>query len=638
MRAALTAALLMLVPAFAFPGAQASVVPDAVADVLLRNDEDGNRTAVLFLEDGRGGSFTYTVVRTPNGTPDAREVGAYEHQWTHNAAPMRTLGVYARTDSEGIVRVPLVTLENIAPESAGLLDFASTLALGSSWEPALILLPFLLEYAAPSLSTGLSDPPEQTRGITQTYHDSPPAYVWLVHRTISEGELWVGLGVHQEGHRTESPLSAERTTTVGVATRKGDSTTIEAGAYLTNRMSGGAAGPDHVASDALEAGAVASDARIPLAFLHAHDRREGASYGTTPDAQHTRLTLGAFFEGEELPLIGTETSWYEVASPFGNATTRITSFGTYVDGHYVPLAGLRTHSDRRDIPLELIALALGGPGGGAGNFEIQFGTFEDRDFLPLVTARHRTSFPGALMGAEMLIAIDIHGNGHTVSPLAVTYEAPVPAYSWVLTQPQPGSRVRIAAGIMIDDEYLPVVGVEHRATTPTGTRASQREVVVGTFVGGYEGFVPLASYAHDGDQDEASFALDQALGGGPGAESGDADITLGTHTPIGYQPVIGFAARDSSPDGGNAGAEMMVGIYDTTGAFVPLAGARYEGEEPIIHSARAAGNLTDDTPSRTRVGVYAFGTFVPVLTLANDGQQTTLMVGPGLSATPLSSA
>lgn len=617
---------LLLALALAAPAQAVRPLPDpsTLDELLVREEADGSRTLVLAIEDGEGGEFAYA----PASEGADPETGTYRHAWTREGAPMLTVGVYARSSDAGFVRAPVVIFENFAGDAAAAQRLALDYAVNDTGDTALNVLPFLLEYAAPTLGPSLDDyGSDATLG---SYRDQPAVYAWLAKRTGPLGEAWIGLGVEREGSTGGSTL-AEKTTSVGVALRDRDGTRLVAGLYVANRLSVGATetseGAAQSAADEIEVGAFAPlVGQVPLATLRADDARMG-------EWQETTLSAGYASSSGYVPLVGTRSRLTGYASERGVDTTQVVSAGAFVDGAYVPLVGARYHSDTGGLPEVMLALARTGPGGDAGNFEIEVGTFVESEFLPVAAVRHRDFFPGAHFARQTMVAVGAHGPQGFVPVAVVTYDGTRAFTPWALDWYRgldEGDAWRIATGTAPDGNYVPLLGVEYEAVAPAGTREVQFETRTGVFAGSYDAFVPLASASYDGDVSLVGAALRFATGGLLGAETGDFEATLGAYSPDGaYVPLAGVGVRDDF-DSGGAETLLVVGAYDPDGAFVPVVGVAYDGEAPFESALGEPGNVSDDLPSRVRAGAFVGGAFVPLVTVTNDGEGVGVLVGPDL--------
>ncbi|MHB8603995.1 MAG: hypothetical protein ACYDCK_01970 [Thermoplasmatota archaeon] len=637
---------------FVGPPASALTVPPPqvpfVADptgLLLRNDADGNRSLMLTVEDGDGGTFTKTAASTPPQVPDVREAGVFTHAWTRDGSPMVTLGTYVVSKSNAVVREPALILENAtSPNDA--ITAAELLASGDGSPIASNLEPFLLEFLLPEYQQDFSSNPQPS--AFATYHDYPTFYVWNVHRTTAAGEIWSGFYIKREGSLTgggATPMTAEKIVDFGTAFRQDGVTLRVAGLYVQNDVTSdepGGAEPGH-ARDTVTVGTTATESRFPLATLDATDARFGADPVAHPSGQTDTVALGLTLpDGTFVPLVGAQTTITYAAN--GDTTngqpsydvTRITALGAFNLGAFTPVAGFRYHGDQGDVLAAERALTAGGPGAeGAGNFEIDVGAFPSGAYVPLAGAVHRAQFPGMIHDHASLIAVGVYGPTGFEGPLAVSYDGTEPLLAWATTGLADSGGAegwRIAIGAYMLGSFEALVGVDESPAAPLGQYGYQRDATIGVFLEDYRVFVPIATVAYDGTASVPAEATAFALGGTFGSNSGDWDARAGAWL-VGAQfvPLADLQYRSSSNTHGAAsGSSFILGAYAPDGTFTPLAGLVYWGDAPFQQSLANAASPTDDRNSNFAAGAFVQGAFVPLVTVHNDGHATTATVGPAL--------
>ncbi len=669
--AAAVVAMMMLAPV------TGSHLPGALAT----HDADGGTSLRLLIDDARDGSYTYTradVTGTKNvvagflsgvNHPAAQvvanglsganepitELGAYTHSWSRDGAPMLTVGLYAVHRNEGLHRVPLVILENIQ-STPHLTQELTALALNDAGDFATQILPFLLELALAEASGQFGSYPAGSS--VDSFRDRPTIYAWTIHKQDAGRDVWQGFYLARTGHAGGASygpgtFDAHKRMDIGVALRIGGDTTRLAGAYIETTLERAATSTSQHSGYRFTLGSY-SDAvgSVPLATIEAEDDRmdSGGDLIGAPQDQATRVTFGTWARDAFLPLLAVETTAAhrkytcpaQPADQPGMITNcleqeRITSIGTFVDGDYLPLAGLRYHGER--LPLVAWAsvwLSGGGPGAqNAGDFEIDLGTFLDGDFVPLVGAHYDDAFVDARRVFQMMVTVGTHTPLGFQGLAAVTYDGDLP-----LVTASPGitsdNRARAvpwmtSAGTFALDRYVPLLGVRYLPAAEDGRFEQQHQIAVGTFLADYHLFVPLVGAQWDGVQGPATWTLDTALGGGLGAAAGAIDLNTGVFVLGTYQHLVGVESRDDydSTDGEHAAEqEIRAGTYDLDGRFVPLVGLTYGAEDDAVGALGTATTLDDDDAMRVTVGVYVAGQFMPVAGLTHEGPSTSVTVLP----------
>ncbi len=666
MRAALRAAacaLLAIAPAAisaALSGDGLGGFPRGPEEAFVARDPDGGRTFRLLIEDGPGGFYEYTSVdlsgthetaaggvRAVNAalaeairaTPEVvREAGAYAHVWTFAGAPMTTLGVYAVHQSEGLLRVPLVILENVAG-TARAVETARAFALEEAGDLAINAIPLLLEVAMPEYSEGIESWPTTT-STYDSFRDYPRVYAWTLRRSSPAGVVWEGaylerLGGYRGGTAAWQDFDGVKSVEVGLALRAAGATTRLAGAYVESELHKDGGDP-HVTTHRITVGA-ASEAtgRVPLAGVDLDDRRSGPDVYWTPRHQDSGLTLGAYAAGAWTPLLGARTEARHVAAANGEVEqTRLTSVGAYVAGEYVPLAGVRYHGDRRTtLAWAPEFVAGGGPGARTtGDFEIDVGAFAQGRFVPIAGVTYADDFADAAYAHRSMITAGVHAPTGYVPIVAATYDGERPlvdwARSWVAGDDAGIRDWMVSVGTTADGRYVPLLGARFDDDVPGVAAEHERRYTVGTFLGSYRAFLPLAAATYAGDRHEAAWASAFATGGTLGADAGDWDATGGAYALGRYAPIAEVRYRDAYSDAWDAQTFVTVGARTPDGAFVPLAGATYSSDDPLARSIGTPQSLADDRRAFVTAGVFARGEYVPLVMVENRGDRTSAGVLP----------
>lgn len=620
-----------LVPAAPEP-APAGAPP---TDLLIRNDPDGGRTLLLHVEDGVGGTYTYTRAATPPNVPNVREAGAFVHAWPGpDGETVLAAGVYAVSQAEGLVRVPLVLVEGLGASTgeaqARLLQITADAQQQAGFAPG-----YATEIILPELQNQFATAPSASSA--SGFRDYPTVYVWHVHRRGPVGEVWVG---HYLARAGSVELAADGTVRkavkdaeVGVVERDGFGTLRLAGAFIRETVEATGSGGERRQSLLIETGLnVVDGERSALSAIRLEDERRGADLARRPDYQRTSASLGVVLDGEFTPLLGLATEQTVRPSARGVDVTRVTSVGPYVDGAYAPVAGARYHSDVGEVGVVaglLVADGLGSPR--AGNFEVDVGPFVAGAYQPVAGLVYRSSFREARLPYQSLLGAGAYTPLGFVPLVVATYDGTKPLLPWTFAFRDGKARYdawMMAAGTTVVGDYLPLVGVEARGAAPLGEREQQQEFRVGVFAGSYSAFVPVASASFDGERTPAGHATSAASGGGPGARAGDFEARLGAYTPLGhYVPVAGVAFRSNVTRGWAAETEVAVGTF-ANGEFVPVGAVRYEGDRPLAQSLGNPTAFPDDSYWRVDAGAYAGGEFVPLLRVDHGPRYTRVTPAP----------
>lgn len=640
----LLAALLAAPAAAASPLVPASVPGEIprlaalapVTNLVMRADPDGGRTLLLNVEDGVGGVYRYGPrALTPATVPDVREAGVFEHEYAlADGTPMLALGSYFVTQSDGLVRVPHVLVEN-AQSASGVVAAAQQAVADAQQQSGFALL-YAIELLVPELQIYFANAP--TPAMVSSFKDYPTVYVWTVHRAGPAGEAWAGAYLARTGSiETDGAgrvTRAVKDTEIGVASRVDAETTRDAGAFLVETLAFDAgaptAGEPQTQSATFVAGTVAAGARVPLAFARLDDARTGADLARYPDAQETGASVGVVADGAYVPLLGVRTTNAIRDTEAGHDVTRVTSVGPYVDGAYVPVAGLRYHSDTDEMVPVASRLVVEGPGGAAGNFEIDVGPFVDGEYVPVAGLVHRETFREARHSYQSLVGAGVYTPLGFVPLVVATYDGTRPLTTWALALVDGdanGDQWMTSLGTMAAGSYVPLVGVESVGAAPLGQRAQQQEVRVGVFAGSYAAFVPVAAVAWDAESTPAGHATSFVDNGTLGGPSGDFDVRVGTYATGSWTGLAEAQVRDANDGSDAAEAMIVLGAHGPDG-FVPLVGVAYDGDAALARSLRSPLNLRDDARARLTVGTFVDGGFAPLLAVENGPESVRVIPLP----------
>lgn len=618
LRALLLAALALAPAALAaFPEEARGVPPP----LFVRQDPDGGRTLLLLLEDEGAGAYEYRATPVPGGS-DLREVGTYTHPWTWNGKPEVTLGVYGVSATQGLVRVPVLILENAADQGALVASLQDGLARGR--DVALGVQPFLAEALAPEVG----DPADPA---FERFTTEPLLVAWHARRALPGAEAWLGTYLDRQGeaHAVDGGREGARSVELGSMARADGEDARLAGVWVEQRASLAQQGGQRAMSSTFTAGLRTPAGRTPLAAVHGADARDGAVMAQ-PDHQTTTFTLGAHGPDGFVPLVGARTQVTNRAHPQGTEVTRLTAFGAYADGAFVPAAGLRTHSDRRPITEIPNAFLAGGALGSnqTGDAEVSVGAFVDGRYEPLAQATLDDAFAGGSFEHQTMVSLGV------VTPLgfarlaSASYDGTHSLVDWALAAAggtDRGSQWLVAAGPWVGQLYHPVVGVRYQGEAPGSERAHESEVAVGTFLGGYPGFVPLLAASASSDEAYPAMAARQA-GQGLGNQGGSWQANAGTYGVNGiWVPLVEVLYQPVSDPDSAAASDLVVRV-----AGQPALGVQYRGEAPLMQSYGNPLLLNDDAAWRASVGLYGPLGYVPLLRLAHDSDSTTVTVGPDL--------
>lgn len=622
-------------------------------------DPDGGRTLRLLLEDGVGGTYAYTRVDLSNTHETAagvveprhpgagqtirntrepvREAGVFMHAWTFRGSPMLTVGTYAIHDSEGLLRAPLVILENVT--STGDLTAAALSLVAEGQDMTLHAVPMLLEYALPEYQAQMERWPADANSV-DTFRDYARIYAWTVRKATPAGEVWEGaylerIGSYEGGFGPEEPFHGRKVVEVGNAIRVDDVSARFAGVYVESVVTKEPGDPQRATHRLTVGESGEPTGYVPLATVELRDSRAGVERFTFPDEQRTGIVIGPYYGDEWVPLLGTWTHATHARGAGADVEqTRLTSAGAYVQGEYVPLAGARYHGDRTTaLGFANRFTAGGGPGADTtGDFEVDLGTFAAGEFVPLAGATYADDFTDARHRYQTMVTAGVHAPLGYQPLVAASYDGELPFLTWTLAWSR-GDRSAtldwtVAAGTFALGRYAPVVGVRFDNAAPGSTRAYQEHYQVGTFLGHYRAFVPVVGAKYDGDAHLVAWATAFANGGTLGARVGEWDAAAGAYPLGSFRPVLETRYRADYGSGESAQSFVTVGTRGASGEFVPLAGVSYSSSRALVASLGVPTNPRDDVRAHATAGVFVQGEYVPLVMVDNRGDSTRVGVLP----------
>ena len=602
-------------------------------DALARLDPDGGRTLMLTIDDGEGGTwrnfpvsdagvaeFTHAL-RSQNVKADpllygaeVREMGVFLHAWTLEGTPYITLGTYVRTDALGLLRLPVVIVENVS-DLAGAAAFAGSLVADDALPMAAEMVPHVYGIAAPDLFIvgvlGSLAPlllgtlahtlvlyVRSADGGTELANLPPEVYPPLEHISLSVAQMGMPLLLGQfgvGGGYDDSALLAPHNLTydwidrpevrVWTARKVAAGHDVWAGASIsrTGAHEGDGVG-DFRAWKRLAVGpATRVDGVVttPAAMYvradvsrHYEDDVDG---GASRIENHYTLSAGLAAAGADTPLVvvqmdewreddGDEgsTSWMtsdtwntKFGIEDGDATYLPAeqearwSVGTGVGGSFTPLVGARTQTWHRGHADET---NLGEP-----IFEWESerltsaGVYVLGEYVPLVGARTWIErFPVELYA--LILALDGWG-----SQMAGDFEASV--------------------GTFVLGQYTPLAGTRYDDDFPYHLHAYRGMVSAGSYLNG--AYQPLVATTYDGETTLNAWVLSSE---GPDHRW---QTSAGTFTLGFYRPVFGMRYEPETQSGRGAEQESyQVGIYPLHyDPFIPIASIDYDGAQPSVEWA-----------------------------------------------------
>ncbi len=682
------AALLVVVPGatVADPGDLVPVVK-APTEIFVRWDPDGGRTLVPLLEDEVRGTYAYTrvdlrnshetianVVRTFDSDvagaiegqdEPVEEAGAYVHSWRRGASPMTAVGVYVVTERAGLLRAPAVILENVTSTSE-LTIAAQRLVLDEGPDMLVHALPFLLEYAIPEGSNDFGTWPVGERDV-DTFRDYPRIYAWTFRKATVAGDLWSGaylerLGSWDGGFGATEPFHGVKSIEVGHAVRLAGATTRLAGAYVETELTK-VPGDPHRTTQRVTVGAATEASgrtpvatvdptatnRIPVTTVRFEDERSGPHRFGYAEDQRTGIVVGTEASGAWVPLLGTWTETQHTLSADGNdiEQTRLTSIGPYALGEYAPALGVRYHGDRSTTLMWATRFVNAGTLGGTtmGDWEIDVGTFAAGAFQPVLGLTYADDFAEAHHPFQTMITAGVHTPKGYRAVAVFTYDGEQPLVPWVAAwvggNRETAREWTMASGTRGPSGYLPLVGARYTPSAPGAERTYQDHVTAGVFLADYDAFVPVLAATYDGDAGVVPWAARFGLGGAFGARAGEWDLEAGTYSPavatpdpVGvafaetYRPVVEARSRDAVAES-DAARQQTVTVGARVGdAFVPIAAATFEGENPLAQSFGSAAVTNDDSRFYMTAGVHTPSAYVPLVALVSDRDAVTVIALP----------
>lgn len=607
--------------------ASPSTVVAAPEDIMpLRADPDGGYTLNLSIDDGTGGSYTYTeaIVPHPLGVPTlpgARAAGLFQHDWLgdHDGVPtgMQTIGVFYDLPNEDEVsadrrlRIPLLLLENATLAPAAAFDFLTgELELGAH------ALPLLINLVMPDLAQVPSDETGFPPG-GPAYANHPTIYAWHARKVTPAGSVWSGFYAARSGY-SQPGVAASHRVEFGAAVREDSETRRVAGAYVENRATRTRSGTRMQLESFYVAGATGAAGDVPLVEVRMEEDREGLHYLDHPEEFESDLIVGARVGQTFIPLFGLKTRQQMLYGTDvtnqgqvveAQETHRATDLGVYAasESTFVPLLGYHYDGERQAQDRWLNAhIDNGGPGDQfSGDWLASVGVYAANTavWAPLAGAAYDDDFVEHHYTNRSRYSVGFFLLGEYQATVAATYDGALPIVDWAVDFALGGGTRpwEVAVGVLVTGRYLPVAGVQFDRGAPYGDRASQWHVYFGTYIAAdYHLFAPLLWAAYDGDQPTGVWAVLVAFKlvfGAGTTEEGEWEITGGV-TPAGlfFVPLIEIQYDPSSP------AETAVSPWEfyfvagvhvpnTQGppghsyTFVPLVGVTVANREPLFFTA-----------------------------------------------------
>jgi hypothetical protein len=632
---ALALAALILLPA-----ADAALAPPspgmgvAAAEpvLFLRTDPDGNRTLVLWLEDDPVGPYVHRRQAAPQPNGDLREVGTYTHAWTHQGAPMVTVGVYTITKAEGLVRVPRIIVENAADDVA-VANALAAAALTDLVGSADSLAPFALEVAAPDLGDFTQGSLHQADFVQR-----PTVIAWEARRALPGADAWLGTYLARDAALEDVPGGKHgwRSVEVGQVVRLDGQDTRLAGAWVKQEASFAQGNGQRTAWSETTVGLRTPAGTTPLAAVKGEDARTGQDL-RDPAAQSSGLTISLHGPEGPIPVLGLRTDVEQRFHGEGVEVTRTTAAGVFVQGAFVPLAGTRYHAERQGLLDLPFALASGGGLGSnnTGDAELSVGAYPQGAYEPLAQVTLDDNFAGATMKHRTMVGVGVFTPVRYQPLAAATYEGTHSLVDWALAlvaERDRGSAWLVSAGPWAGHLYAPVVGVRWRSEAPGVDQAHEGELAVGTFAAGYTAFVPLAAWQYSSDQSPGDTALrlgTEGLGMPTAWQSSAGAYTPGNAAhpvplpPAAYVPLVGvrYGPTQDAEWARAADLDVLVGEQ-------PVLGVQYRGQKGMVHAFNNLANPNDDSTWQVRIGAHTPAGFVPLVRMHHDHTGNTVILGP----------
>lgn len=628
-------------------------------------------TVYGLVQDEAGAMVRKPVQELPalaGATPEV-EAGLFLRSWTGpEGQALVTVGAYER-GGDGTRNVNLFVLEGVADVETAVDD-----ALRRDALPLLLnSLPFLLNYAHPTslvlvlgialgvavvasvlaqqgfteqavllmeLNPYLALSPLFGMNVLYPYHtdarqgeiyrDWPEIYVWHGLVRAPGGAVWTGHYLNRTGAYSEaSETRADGThlvahgwkrDVVGPIHRVDTEETKLPGVYVKQVVSRDFA----TLSDGTQRFDAQQDVTVgayddaigetPGANVRMTEVKEGDQTFLYAPRQQDTISLGVMTGNGYVPLLGTRTQAthrsYTDVTNLGAAvgaieSYRVTSVGAFVQDEYVPVFGADYWGERNPTDLWALSWALGGALGdqNAGDVMARTGIFANGRFVPVAGARldddfaghrhpYRTMLSAGLFQANPLDpGAPVPGespDGAAYRPLvASTYDGAQPVAAWALANagnaPSGMGAFLVSAGLVGAERsrYLPLVGAEYVPDAYQGQRYSRETYRVGVFPGDYAVFIPLAGTTYDGDMTTAAQAAAMATGAPGGGRGGSFETAQGVYVGGAFVPLAGVRYEPAGADGHSYGYEFRLGAHGTSGQFSPLVEARLSFAAPL---------------------------------------------------------
>ena len=631
------------------PGAPEQVLP-------FRADPDGGSTLNLTIDDGIGGTYSYSPLVagvTILGQP-ALATGIFLHNWQSNAGtPMQTIGVFNDLPNPNgpaqRVRLPLLLLENTTLD----MNQAASMISGDTGllsTNALLVVPALLNLALPQgASASVSVLPPPAGG---PYGHPPPIYVWISRKSSPAGTAWVGVFADRKWQA--NPIDPNQSTyrlEVGEATRTDSGTTRLAGVYVENDITTIETALGSSSQNTFIAGATTAAGDVPLAEFGYSENLQGAHYLDHPENYQGDFVVGVRGGQDFVPLIGVRT---KQQITYGSDTTnqgdtvstqethRRTDLGVYAGSvtSFVPLVGYDYYGRRLPQDLWLSSdLDQGGPGDQiSGDWLASVGFYTGGLFgqwTPLVGIAYDDDFAGHHFQSRSRYSIGSFILGSYQPVVETTYDGDLPFFSWLndFTQAQQTSTSgyqyhpwEVSAGPVANGSYVPVAGVQFGPGVPVGDTGKPHawHLYAGTYFASYGSFLPLLWAAYDGDSALgvwATLAAYKIFFGQP-SSAGTAEITAGASA--GGLVFVPLAAANLNSTNPNATIGSGNQLYYVAGGYVPDASKPPGSAYTFVPLVGVASNSTLGLPTPQAPGVPTPGAFSmpPLPSVGVSGPQT----------------
>lgn len=255
------------------------------------------------------------------------------------------------------------------------------------------------------------------------------------------------------------------------------------------------------------------------------------------------VSTGTYLNGTYFPITG---SRYDDELPgHHHAYRAMVSWGIYVLGDYTPLAAITY-----DGELPLGACCVGAPE--TTNYIVSAGSFVNGAYVPLVGLRHSVGAPGGSRAVQQTFEAGVFlADYQAFVPLVVVaHDGDTTLASWALANPAlfVGNEGDFDAQLGTSSPlsgYTPLVGLQYRDESATQFRTNEAFVVVGVYANG--AFVPLAGASVAGNGPWINTAVGQPTPIPDGVAPWVVTTTLGTVPKVridagpavfGYDPLV----------------------------------------------------------------------------------------------------